>query len=416
MKSDRREKAAWRTFGLLSPKEQVAFDSAAESDPALAAARNDMETLAAAISVNHSRPVTPESDSLAIIQDRCGLSGRRRLLISRMRLRPALLAWAGWGVAAALVVLLAVREKSGTLTAGESRTPDTDTTPGLQQRPENRSNRSAVIPNGSVARAVAPNKNASSSMVHPVAVRNEQVPGSVDPSLDPGLVHLPGTETGIRPSEFGEKRRLIQEIETLRAELARSKQQTKELLTPAPGRSWPLIVEMKSPTASRDESDPPLTSQIADALAGKVPAVADPASTAGTASATAVAEQPQPAEGASQTAPASAVPVYDPARDSGTLAVRNLQPAPSGSQYNLWVNTADSSEPVFVGTLPDNLQPTDSLDFNLGSTGIVPSTYYLTVDSVDMSKVGHVKVFKGPVVTRKPATPPNPNNIILQGP
>jgi hypothetical protein len=215
---------------------------------------------------------------------------------------------------------------------------------------------------------------------------------------------VPGSTSVEQPPEPAEKRRLIQEIETLRAELNRTQQRNREMLSPAPGRSWPLIVEMKSPSASREDSDPPLSSQIADALAGKSAPEPKPA-----------AEQKQPGEFTAQLQ-TTAIPVYDPARDTGTLAVRNLPAVAAGSQYNLWVSTADSSEPVFVGTLPDNLHSTDSLDFSLGSTGIIPTSYYLTMNSVDLSSVFRVTGTDLSVMNRDQLVLPNSSNIVLQGP
>ena len=93
-----------------------------------------------------------------------------------------------------------------------------------------------------------------------------------------------------------------------------------------------------------------------------------------------------------------AIPVYDPARDMGTLAVRDLAPAPEGSEYNLWVATSESTPPVLAGTLPALTRASDSFDFTLGSTGFVPHSYFLTLDATG-----------APVA-------PGGGNIVLQGP
>ncbi len=102
-----------------------------------------------------------------------------------------------------------------------------------------------------------------------------------------------------------------------------------------------------------------------------------------------VAEKPSP----------SAVPIYDPARDTGTLVVNNLPDTVEGEFYNLWVTPEGNGEMIFVGRLPQsNARSADSFDFSLGSADIVPAGFVLTRDS------------------RPKPSPPSSSNIILQGP
>jgi hypothetical protein len=392
MNAENREYAAWRTFGLLSPDGQKAFDAAVEANESLSETRDHMEALAAAISVTHSRPVTPGAGLLEKIRERCGLSKQRPSVNSRKRLRPVL-QWAGWGVAATLAVLLAVREKSGPLTAGQSPPPSSGNPADNSRRPGIRPPGRVPLPDHSLTRTPEPDRPLRPLAEASGVARGVPHSGSADPSAHTQVGTPAATDNmPVEPTaEPAEKRKLIQEIETLTAELKRTRQQNGEILSPAPGRSWPLVVEMKPPANSRKDSDPPLSSQIADALAGK--------------------SVTPTAEGTSQPPPASAIPVYDPARDTGTLAVRNLPAAPTGSQYHLWVGTADAVDPVFVGTLPDNLFVTDSLDFSLGSTGIVPTAYYLTLNSTGLRTATVESVSNvGQLVL------PNSSNIVLQGP
>ena len=95
----------------------------------------------------------------------------------------------------------------------------------------------------------------------------------------------------------------------------------------------------------------------------------------------------------------SAIPIYDSARDSGTLVVSNLQPASGGEAYNLWVTIEDGKKPIHVGRLPEAMaRGADSFDFSLGSTAIVPTGFYLTRDP------------------RGKSTAPSGANTVLQGP
>ena len=93
------------------------------------------------------------------------------------------------------------------------------------------------------------------------------------------------------------------------------------------------------------------------------------------------------------------MPIYDSARDVGTLVVRNLPDAGLGHVYNLWVTTENGGAPIYVGSLPqDSASGAASFDFSLGSTMVLPSGFILTKDEQD-----------------KPVQPSG-ENIVLQGP
>lgn len=102
---------------------------------------------------------------------------------------------------------------------------------------------------------------------------------------------------------------------------------------------------------------------------------------------------------AAETALPSAVPIYDAARGSGTLVVKNLPDAGEGNVYNLWMHTLDGESAIYVGSLPEGSNSTtDSFDFTLGSTKVLPAGFVLTKDGQDNPE------------------PPSTENTVLEGP
>jgi hypothetical protein len=62
--------------------------------------------------------------------------------------------------------------------------------------------------------------------------------------------------------------------------------------------------------------------------------------------------------------------------------VGNLPLLETNEAYHLWVRTSDAITPVYVGRLPETVAAgADSLDFSLGSNGIVPTGFILTRDA-----------------------------------
>jgi hypothetical protein len=184
----------------------------------------------------------------------------------------------------------------------------------------------------------------------------------------------------------------------LRENLQKFQNRDRVLFEVVPGMALPIVMTMNPPGmaaedpaifAKNDERSP-LTTLLGDAL------------TTLTGASAATLENPValPAPG-SLTLPEhpTAIPIYDAARDAGTLVVSNLPAAAPGEVYNLWVTTQTGGRPIYVGTLPESSAAgADSFDFSLGSTMVLPSGFVLTRDPEDA-----------------PATPTEANTI-LQGP
>jgi hypothetical protein len=180
-----------------------------------------------------------------------------------------------------------------------------------------------------------------------------------------------------------ETRRLMGEIEILRQNLEEFHQRDRAMFQVVPGRALQIVMTMVPPGADRSGSLA-TTAMLGDALAAiNRAAIAKPDEIE---SETAVTQESsgefieEPAA-SSPPGPSSAVPIYDAARDTGTLVVSNLPPAPQGRVYHLWVSTSASTRPVYLGKLPDNsVSGAESFDFSLGSTMILPTAFMLTLD------------------------------------
>lgn len=193
-----------------------------------------------------------------------------------------------------------------------------------------------------------------------------------------------------------EIKRLNDEIEILRRSLAEFHERDNVMFQVLPGRALPLVMTMVPP-GEKASSRTPLTAVLGDALAAtnRHPAVTD--QSAGEV----LEEEPGYAvqEVAVVPVPPTAVPIYDAARDAGTLVVSNLPPAGEGNAYHLWVVTQVGGKPVYLGSLPESSAlGADSFDFSLGSSMVLPAGFLLTLDLQD--------------------TPVSPTeeNIVLQGP
>jgi hypothetical protein len=155
--------------------------------------------------------------------------------------------------------------------------------------------------------------------------------------------------------------------------------------------------------SANDETRSPLTAMLGDALAtiargtaAESAATSIDDAAAGDA-ATAEPEFPMPA-GLTDGQPA-AIPIYDAARDAGTLVVSNLPALDQGQAYHLWVTTSAADRPIYVGSLPESsASGSDTFDFSLGSSMVLPSGFVLTKDP--------------------PGNPaaPGETNTVLQGP
>jgi anti-sigma-K factor RskA len=221
------------------------------------------------------------------------------------------------------------------------------------------------------------------------------------PSAIPSeVVLLPETTTPTAQDASLETRRLMAEIEELRQNLAEFHQRDRAMFQVLPGRAMQIVMTMVPPGADASGTLA-TTAMLGDALAA-----INRETSAGTDEIDHTPTDESSGEwpaadvvSPSPPAPPVAVPIYDAARDTGTLVVSNLPPAPRGRVYHLWVSTSASTRPVYLGKLPDSsVSGAESFDFSLGSTMILPTSFMLTL---------------GPAGT--PA-PPSEENTVLAGP
>lgn len=354
MNSDPHETAAWRAFGMLDADQASAFDEAARQDPELNQVVREMDELTAAVAVVSTVPVTSRPGELDRLRARLGFSGHRR---------SQWLAWSGWAAAAVLALLLVIQSPS---TAPDSRVTGPGTEVPTDPKP---------IVVDEIVQSEKPVEPAGIAAAEPpLAAGNEGAPVRV------------------------ETKRLIQEIEVLRGQLANFQKRDRERFSPVPGVAWPIVMTMRPPgsPAEVDLAAGSLNTVLGDALAGRETLIGGRLSASDLSPEFTNDELPVPDE----IAPIpTAIPIYDSARDAGTLVVGNLPPLEENEAYNLWVRTTDADSPVHVGKLPATFAAgADALDFSLGSTGIVPSGFILTKDA-----------------DGTPVAPRN-GNTVLQGP
>ena len=363
MNSDLHETAAWRTFGMLDADEAGAFDEAVRRDPELRKAVDEIHELTTALAVVSSVPVKPRAGELDRLRARLGFPVRRR---------SQWIAWSGWAAAAVLAVALVIEKPSKE--AGASMAEATN--------------------------PVSSSKAAALETPAPAKVEATEPHAGNGPVIDPNATAL--LENAM-PGRI-ETKRLIQEIEVLRGQLARIQKRDRERFSPVPGVAWPIVMTMRPPgfPAEGDLAANALNTVLGDALAGRetlaggrlTTPVGDPNQTPDTN-----ASVQTPTDPLAPAPTPTAIPIYDSARDAGTLVVGNLPPLEENESYNLWVRTSDAANPIYVGRLPQTVAAgADALDFSLGSTGIVPSGFLLTRDAESA-----------------PVTPGN-DNTILQGP
>lgn len=372
MNSDPYDSAAWRTFGMLDADESAIFDEAMRHDPVLRSAYLEMDRLSAAIAAANCIPIEPKAGQLERLESRLGLTPSRRAYLW--------LGLSGWAAAAVLAALLVI-SRSGSL--GKT-SPEVATQEDRAAYP--------MPPSPDAQRRNPPPLDTTSA---PTAA---QAP-TTDQAVAANLVTSKDQE--VKATAKVETKRLIQEIEVLRDNLEKFQHRDRVLFEPIAGMALPIIMRMAPPglnpeesvnLASAEESQAPLTAMLGDALrvmtlhnAGKTVSAGD-------------GETPL---GDPTLAPAhpTAIPIYDAARDAGTLVVNNLPIAETGKVYNLWVTTATGEKPIYVGSLPENsTSGADSFDFSLGSNMVLPSGFVLTKDPLN-----------------KPANP-SKTNTVLEGP
>ncbi|RYD43639.1 MAG: hypothetical protein EOP85_09975 [Verrucomicrobiaceae bacterium] len=359
MNSDPHESAAWRSFGMLDADEASAFDEAMRLDPELKQSYLEMERLTAVVAATAVQPVAPRAGQLQRLERQLGIHTARRTNW------PAI---SGWAAAAVVTLFLLVNRES----------PQTGTIAIAKPHPP------VAAPED-----ISPVKPVDGSPVAEETLPREMVEiPAFAVSGQPMLVQEADTKV-IRQ----ETRQLIQENEVLKEKVEELQSVERERFEAVPGTAWPIVMRMSPPGMQEEPTDisfdhegPPMTAILGDALAS----AGDPYDEGLGVSKTGLgAEKPTP----------SAVPIYDPARDTGTLVVNNLPDIVEGESYNLWVTTQGKEQPVYVGKLPrSNSRAADSFDFNLGLMSTVPTGFILTRDPQG-----------------KPLQP-TPGTTILQGP
>ena len=359
MNSDPHDSTAWRSFGMLDSDETAAFDEAMRHDPALKSAAREMDRISAAVALATSHPVAPREGHLERIEARLGLQGPRRM--------PWWIGLSGWAAAAVLALLLAWH-------AGGKRpspaSPVVQTlAPELAKPPAGGGDQAAVPPD------------------HPDEAENEKsVVDATRPSPEvpsPGILISRDTEQGAR------------EIAALQDQL-RSYQERERIRTQViSGVALPVIMKMSPPDTKVVQdvtlamNDSPIFQLLGESYRATQFTKQEVGDTVDVTAANAPDKTllPNTQSPPAETAP-GAIPIYDAARDAGTLVVSNLPAAAKGREYNLWVQTRQGEPPVRLGVLPDaGTSPSESFDFSLGSNGVLPSGFILTQDPKDQPAV-----------------------------
>jgi hypothetical protein len=351
MNFDPYDSAAWRTFQMLDADEAALFDEATLHDPVLRNACLEMDRLAAAIAATIAVPLDATAEPLDRLQIRLELKAPHHSHFW--------LATTGWAAAAVLAILLTLH-----LTG--------------------------IIDRMDAGAAASTNKSAPSPHATPVLAQ------AGDRPADPSAL-APGKDADGKSPVKVETKRLHQEVEVLRDSLEQFQDRDRALFEVVPGMALPIVMTMNPPDVPLEESSlakndehSPLTSLLGDALRTLTSATSSPDSS-----------PPAPHSPDAGWLPKhpTAIPIYDAARDSGTLVVSNLPPTEDDEVYNLWVTTETGAHPIYVGSLPPNsASGADSFDFSLGSTMVIPSGFILTRD-----------------LQNAPANP-TATNTILQGP
>ena len=345
MNSDPHESAAWRTFGMLDADEAAGFDEAMRQDPELRKAYREMNCLAAAVAAATVPPLAPRAGQLERLQSRLGLNPSKH---------PNWLGISGWAAAAALTMVLILDRNP----AVETKIVRIET-----HLPSTKSEQRVSMPE-------------STQQEEPTVVK-ETTPNT-PPSGD-GLIAT--QENDVKTIVKVETKRLIQEIEVLRGKLENAQTRDRQRFEAVPGMAWPIVMTM-SPPETEKEKEPPTVAAVS--ISSNPPALTTILGDALAGNASYLNNIPNFRENAlpGKSLIPSAIPIYDSARDSGTLVVSNLPAATANESYNLWVTTEDGAKPVHVGRLPEaTVESAGSYDFSLGSKAIVPTGFFLTKDS-----------------------------------
>lgn len=383
MNSDPHDSAAWRIFGMLDADESAIFDEAMRHDLVLRRAHVEMDRLSAAISAASVAAVKPRAGQFLRLQNRLGLNPVRRVHI-----------WigvSGWAAAAVLALLLVFTRGEVTRIGAGSVARSPETKPPMP--PEMAQQSASVVPSDGRAAISQANKKAAAEQLEQNKATAEAIVAAEDIA---------------KANVKVETKHLVQEIEVLRENLEKIQQRDRLFFEAIPGVAIPIVMTMQPPhldsegavILAQNDSSTSIIGILGDSL--KVTRSDDGKNAVAALSEDGIAiAGPLTAVRSAPLSPAmpSAIPIYDAARDSGTLVVNNLRPAGEGRVYNLWVNTQEGKTPIYVGSLPETTATSgDSFDFTLGSTHVLPSGFVLTEDELN-----------------KPTTPSG-TNTILRGP
>jgi hypothetical protein len=329
---------------MLDAEESAAFDDALRENADLRDAYREMNALAAAVAVSQVKPLQTRAGDFERLQTRLGL----------LRQRPVnWLGISGWAIAASLALLLVVSHRPLVEAGGTT----------------------AQVPTGASG-TTGPATDATAEN------QTERIPAKSEDTLAAsGTTAGTAEETEANTPRKVETMRLIQEISVLREKLEKVAKRDQRRFEIVPGRSWPVMMTMAPPPSSEEEEESAtvpedtvaLTSRVADALAGISSITGDPSASFA----------PDETAAASATAAAAAIPIYDPVTDEGAIVVAGL-PEPEEDMGNfLWVATETSDVPVLVGQLPPNeSRQAVSIDFELGTKGILPTAFILTTGEI----------------------------------
>lgn len=336
---------------MLDADEAAGFDEAMRRDPVLSGAYREVECLTAAIAAVVTHPVTPQSGQLERLHLRLGLNVAKTTNWFGI---------SGWAAAAVLLLwLLGNRNEAlKKLTLHEVQPVRVS----VAKPPDSaKLTTDAVSSMEDLARKNSPDKR--SQIVSHTAELNAVVKR--------------------------ETQRLTQEIEALSDRLEIARERDRSRFEAVPGLSRPVVMRMKPLESLVTEipvtEEPPISTVIGDALASAVPPEFK-----GDASPIPVALPTI----------LSAISVYDPALDTGTIVIAGEMPKDSlGGPPQLWMLT-DDDIPIYVGTLPElNAQgDQNNFDFSFGIKSTIPRSFILTKGS------------------RGTPIPPSPDNTLLVGP
>ncbi|NJM36733.1 MAG: hypothetical protein HC845_02020 [Akkermansiaceae bacterium] len=430
MSSDPKETAAWRAFGMLDADESASYDESLRSDPEFAQAFREIEILTAAVAVATTPPITPRDGQLERLQARLGLQEKKK--------RVNWLGISGWAAAAALAMAMILNRqpsnKESLAFQNTSSVPEIPSTelpisPITRPATDDLTNPNSENVNALDAR-IATSKSGDESILkletnrlsQEIAILRDELKAFQQRSEASPDVAWPiimrmrsPREVATTTNPDGSAKPKDSPITELLGDAITAANNNP---APADATSPPPATTLIPSVANEDDSDGPTIAQttVSPPTRGAVPSDTDtlPEPTdsnvvppANHVSPPIVKDPPQksidpppndPAPEKTPPAP-SAIPIYDPARDIGTLVVSNLPPLRNGETYNLWVTPKEGGASVYVGSIPvTQTSGAESFDFSFGSTGIIPGNFTLTRD------------FRGQ--TNQPSI----RNTVLQGP